>query len=183
MHNNKIFLFLAFSVCELTNNKHVTNTFGRCMMYKIVFLSKRLMTCISMSLSSICSPDVEIYFSLCPNSALVLKLLIYIFRVWKVWNGKIRYMYLYRSPIWDLFAIFKDLLWNKSPFSNSIVPMCSATLVCALGAGLTQLCDGGDQEEDAGDEGGEGQPDGPLWQLRAGCQPFIPASASYGLCK
>jgi len=25
MHNNKIFLFLAFSVCELTNNKHVTN--------------------------------------------------------------------------------------------------------------------------------------------------------------
>ena len=40
--------------------------------------------------------------------------------------------------------------------------MCSATLVCAFGAGLTQLCDGGDQEEDAGDEGGEGQPDGPL---------------------
>ena len=58
----------------------------------------------------------------------------------------------------------------------TLLSKCSVSLVvllCALAAGLSQLCDGGDQEEDAGDEGGEGQPDGPLWQLRAGWRQLL----------
>ena len=93
-------------------------------MYKIVSLSKRPITCLYPCLYHlyisvyiyiyiylyhlyiIYSPDVEIHIiSLCPSSALVLKLLI--FRVGKVSDWKIRY--LWTSPRWDLFCIFMDL--------------------------------------------------------------------------
>ena len=121
-----------------------------------------------LSLSSIYSPNVEIYISLCPNSALVLKLLI--FRVWKVCDGKIWHVPVL-EPNLAPFCIFILIFFKQiTLFKLNCPDMLCAVLLCVLAAGLNkQLCDGGDQEEDAGDEGGEGQPDGPLWQLWAGC--------------
>ena len=61
------------------------------------------------------------------------------------------------ASIWIFFETNQTFPTLLSKCSVSLV-----VLLCALAAGLSQLCDGGDQEEDAGDEGGEGQPDGPL---------------------
>ena len=75
-------------------------------------------------------------------------------------------MYLCWSPIWDLFASLLIFLKQTTLFQLNCPNLLCAILLRVLAAGLNkQLCDGGDQEEDAGDEGGEGQPDGPLRQL------------------
>ena len=55
---------------------------------------------------------------------------------------------------------------EASFFQLSLSP--TVVINCVTLSGPSGLNDGGDQEEDASHEGGEGQPDGPLWQLWAG---------------
>ena len=72
-----------------------------------------------------------------------------------------------RASLRALLYIFvtRDLL-EASFFQLSLSP--TVVINCVTLSGPSGLNDGGDQEEDASHEGGEGQPDGPLWQLWAG---------------
>ena len=71
-----------------------------------------------------------------------------------------------RSVLGDILVAIQIDLLEASFFQLSLSP--TVVINCVTLSGPSGLNDGGDQEEDASHEGGEGQPDGPLWQLWAG---------------
>ena len=79
----------------------------------------------------------------------------YIFRV-----GKTISFSLHLSVLGEILAAVQIDLLEASFFQLSLSP--TVVINCVTLSGPSGLNDGGDQEEDASHEGGEGQPDGPL---------------------